>query len=137
MDPNFAPAHFFLGMTYVQKAMFEEALEEFQKAKVLFGDSTLTNAALWHAYARRGKTDEVQKVLDELTKISQQIYVPLYYVAAVYADVGDRERAFHWLEKCFEEREMWLAFLKVDAIWSDLRPDPRFNELLKKMRLIN
>jgi Tfp pilus assembly protein PilF len=137
MDPNFAPAHFFLGMTYVQKAMFEEAFEEFQKAKVLFGDSTLTNAALWHAYARRGKTDEVQKVLDELAKISQQIYVPLYYVAAVYADVGDRERAFHWLEKCFEEREMWLAFLKVDPIWSDLRPDPRFNELLKKMGLIN
>jgi serine/threonine-protein kinase len=137
MDPNFAPAHFFLGMTYVQKAMFEEAFEEFQKAKVLFGDSTLTNAALWHAYARRGKTDEVQKVLDELAKISQQIYVPLYYVAAVYADVGDKERAFHWLGKCFEEREMWLAFLKVDPIWSDLRTDPRFNELLKKIGLIN
>ncbi len=137
MDPNFAPAHFFLGMTYVQKAMFEEAFEEFQKAKVLFGDSTLTNAALWHAYARRGKTDEVQKVLDELAKISQQIYVPLYYVAAVYADAGDKERAFHWLGKCFEEREMWLAFLKVDPIWSDLRTDPRFNELLKKIGLIN
>jgi len=137
MDPNFAPAHYFLGLTYVQKTMFDEAIEEFKKAKAIFGDNTLTNAALWHAKARRGKTDEVQKVLDEMAKISRQTYFPLYYKAAIYADVGDNDQAFHWLEKCFEERDMWLALLKVDPIWSDLRPDPRFNELLKKMALIN
>lgn len=137
MDPNFAPAHYFLGLTYVQKAMFDEAIEEFKKAKAIFGDNTLTNAALWHAKARRGKTDEVEKVLDEMAKISRQTYFPLYYKAAIYADVGDNDRAFHWLEKCFEERDMWLALLKVDPIWRDLRPDPRFNELLKKMGLIN
>lgn len=137
MDPNFAPAHYFLGLTYVQKAMFDEAIEEFKKAKAIFGDSTLTNAALWHAKARRGKTDEVEKVLDEMAKISRQTYFPLYYKAAIYADVGDNDRAFHWLEKCFEERDMWLALLKVDPIWSNLQSDPRFKELLKKMGLIN
>ena len=137
MDPNFAPAHYFLGLTYVQKAMFDEAIEEFKKAKAIFGDSTLTNAALWHAKARRGKIDEVEKVLDEMAKISRQTYFPLYYKAAIYADVGDNDRAFHWLEKCFEERDMWLALLKVDPIWSNLQSDPRFNELLKKMGLIN
>ncbi len=137
MDPNFAPAHYFLGLTYVQKAMFDEAIEEFKKAKAIFGDSTLTNAALWHAKARRGKIDEVEKVLDEMAKISRQTYFPLYYKAAIYADVGNNDRAFHWLEKCFEERDMWLALLKVDPIWSNLQSDPRFNELLKKMGLIN
>lgn len=137
MDPGFAPAHYFLGLTYVQKALFDEAKEEFKKAKSIFGDNTLANAALWHAKAKQGKTDEVQKVIDEMEKIPPQTYFPLYYKAAIYADVGDSDRAFYWLEKCFEERDMWLPLFKVDPIWSDLRLDPRFKGLLKKMGLIN
>jgi serine/threonine protein kinase/tetratricopeptide (TPR) repeat protein len=137
LDPNFMTPHFFLGLTFVEKAMYAEAIAEFNKAKFLFGDSALMDAAIGHAYARWGKIAEVKKILSELERISKQRHVPFYFLAAICADIGDRDQAFHWLEKCLEERDMWLAFLKVDPIWSDLRPDPRFNELLKKMGLVN
>jgi serine/threonine protein kinase/tetratricopeptide (TPR) repeat protein len=137
LDPNFMTPHFFLGLTFVEKAMYEEAITEFNRAKVLFGDSALMEAAIGHAYARWGKKAEVQKILAELEQISKQRHVPFYFLAAIHADFGDRDQAFHWLEKCFEERDMWLAFLKVDPIWNNLRSDPRFVEILNKMGLIN
>ena len=137
LDPNFMTPRFFLGLTFVEKAMYEEAIAEFNKAKVLFGDSALMDAAIGHAYARWGKTAEVKKILAELEQISKQRHVPFYFLAAIYADIGDRDQAFHWLEKCREERDMWLAFLKIDPIWKNLRSDPRFVEILNKMGLIN
>ncbi len=133
MDPKFVPAQFFLGLAYVQKSMFEEAITEFQKTISLFGSSTLMVAALGHAYAVSGKRDEVQKVLGELKKISKQMYVPSYYTAAIYADLGEKNQAFEWLEKSYEERDNWLVYLKVDPIWDSVRSDPRFTALLKKI----
>ena len=134
LDPDFAPAHFYLGLTYVQKAMFEKAIASFRKAKALFGDSPLMDTAVGHVYAAWGKTDELNKVLDELEKMSSRIYVPSYFRAATYADRGDQDQAFTWLEKCYDERDMWFSFLKVDPIWNSLRPDPRFKDLLHRMK---
>ena len=133
LDPDFAPAHFYSGLTYVQKAMYEEAIASIQKAKALFGDSPLMDTAIAHVYGAWGKADELNHMLDELEKISARIYVPSYFRAATYADRGDRDQALVWLEKCYEERDMWLSFLKVDPIWNILRSDPRFKDLLRRM----
>jgi serine/threonine protein kinase/tetratricopeptide (TPR) repeat protein len=135
MDANFVPAHFFLGLVYVRRSMFEKAIAEFERAIILFPGSTLWLAALGHVFAVSGKRDEAQRVVEELKEISRRRYVPLYYVAAVYADLGDKDQAFEWLEKSYEECDSWLVFLRVDPLWDSLRSDPRFTKLLKKMRL--
>jgi serine/threonine protein kinase/Flp pilus assembly protein TadD len=135
MDPDFSPAHFFLGLTHVQNALFEEALEEFHRAKALFGDCPLMDTAIGHAYALWGKSDEMKKSLEELEKMSLRMYIPSYFVAATYADKGDKDQALSWLAKCYKERDMWFVFLKVDPIWHSLRSDPRFKALLKKVNL--
>jgi serine/threonine protein kinase len=116
MDPNFAPAHFFLALTLVQKPRFEEAIEEFQKARVQFGESPLIEVALGHAYALWKKRDELNGVLEKLEKMAAQIYVPPYFQAAIYTDIGDIDQAFLLLQKCREERDLWFSFLKVDSI---------------------
>jgi serine/threonine protein kinase len=135
LAPDFAPAHFFLGLTYTQKEMFEEAIGEFLRAKALFGETPLIDTAIGHAYAAWGKTEELSRSLEALEKMSTRIYVPSYFRAGIYADRGDIDQAFLLLEKCYEERDMWFSFLKVDPIWNKLRSDPRFKTLLKKIGL--
>jgi eukaryotic-like serine/threonine-protein kinase len=135
LDRNFAPARFFLGLTYVQLTMFEEAITEFWKAKSLLGDSQLMDLAVGHALAAWKKTDEVKNLLEELEKTSVQRYFPPYFVASIYAETGDRDKAFSYLEKSFKECDLWFSFIKVDPIWKSLRSDPRFNTLLRKISL--
>ncbi len=135
MDRNSAPGHFILGLTYVQKGMFEEAIAEFQRAKALLGDTLLTDTAIGHTYASWGKMDETKKLLKEFEKISARRYVPPYFIAAMYADMGDKDQSLSWLEKSYQDRDLWLSFAKIDPIWKNLRHDPRFRSLLKKMRL--
>ncbi len=135
MDSDFGPAHFFLGLVYVHVSLFDEAITEFEKASSCFGSSTLFIAARGYAYAASGRRDEAQKVLNELKRKSRRTYVPSYYRAAIYKALGDRDQVFEWLDKAYEERDMWLALLKVDPIWDSLRPDPRFTALLRKVGL--
>ena len=90
---------------------------------------------LGYAYAASGKRDPAQKVLDRLKRISKRMYVPSYYIAAIYADLGEKDQMFNWLEKGYEERDMRLVFLKVEPIWESVRSYPRFKALLKKVGL--
>jgi adenylate cyclase len=110
-------------------------MAEFQKAKALFGETPLIDAAIGHAYASWGKTAEFQKVLRELEEASKHIYISEYFTAAAYASIGDKDKAFLLLEKCRKERDLWSTFLKVDPVWNIIRTDPRFGALLKEMSL--
>ncbi len=135
MNPNFVPAHLFLGMTYTKKSMFDEAIAEFQSAIALFGRSSLMLGALGYAYAAYGKQAEARKLLNELKQMSEPMCIPWYYIAAIYAGLGENDEAFEWLTKAHKERDAWLVFLKVDPIWESLHDDPRYTALLKEMKL--
>jgi serine/threonine-protein kinase len=135
MDPNFVPAHFFLGLTYVQKSMFEEAIAEFQQATSLFGESTLFVVVQGYAYAASGHRKEAQMVLDEMERVSEGTYIQPYYTAAVHHALGNSDQTFSWLDRACEERDTWVAFLKVDPIWDGLRTDKRFISLLRRVKL--
>lgn len=135
LDPNFIMAHWQLGRTYLQETMYEEAIKEFQKAVDLSGRNPAHIAALGHAYAVAGKKGEARKILEELKGQSKQRYVPSYAVATVYTGLGEKEQALEWLGKASEERFGWLVFLNVEPIFDNLRPDPRFEELLRRVGL--
>jgi len=135
LDENFVPAHLFLGMIYTAKSMFDEAIMEFRCAISLFGRSSLMLGALGHAYAISGKQEEANRLFNELVHISEPVCVPSCYIAAMHADLGENDKAFEWLTRAFEEHDAWLVFLRVDPMWQTLRSDPRFIDLLRKMKL--
>ncbi len=135
INPNFVPAHFWLGQAFEQKGMFQEAIAEFQKAITLSKGSTYTVAALAHAYAVAGERVEAQKLLDQLKKLSRRRYVSSYDIAEVHIGLGNKNLAFEWFQKAFDERARALIFLKVEPRLDIVRADPRFIALLKKMNL--
>jgi len=135
MDSNYGQAYLFLGQAYEYKGMYEEAIAEYQKAISLIGNTPEISASLGHAYAVSGRRDEARKVIKDLKELSNRRYVDPTYIAVVYAGLGENDQAFHWLEKAFEDRSGFLVHAKVEPIFDDLRGDPRFTDLLRRMNL--
>ena len=137
MNPNNAWAQVILGWAYEQKAMIEEALVEFQNALSNWKDGSLPLAGLGHAYGIAGKKKEAQEILEKLFEKSKRTYVPAYDIAAVYIGLGEKNQAFEWLFKALEERSGFVVYIKCDRRFDGLRPDPRFQDLLRRMNLPN
>ncbi len=134
LDPNSFPARRYRGLAYEEKGMYREAIDEFQKGVKVSG-SPLMLALLGHAFAASGQKGEAQRVLNELRDLQGRRYVSSYTVAAIYAGLGEKDQAFKWLEKAYEERDIWLMNLKVDPVFSKLRSDKRFPDLLARAGL--
>jgi TolB-like protein/Tfp pilus assembly protein PilF len=135
MNQDFPLAHFWLGRTFQQKAMYEEAVAEYQKAEAVLGSWPPAKAAIGNAYGQWGKKDEAQRVLDELNELAKERYVTPYGTALVYAGLGQKDKAFAALNDAYDERSHWLVWLKLDPRWGELSSDPRFAELVRRIGL--
>jgi serine/threonine-protein kinase len=136
LHPNsFWPPYFF-ALAYQQQGKVAEAAAEFKKAIQMSGSVTFTTAGLGHLYASAGKSAEARAILDELRSRAQKSYVPSYDLALVRTGLGWTDDAFEWLNKALEERSGWLTYLKAEPRLDSLRGDSRFNELLRRVRLI-
>ncbi len=134
IDESFYPAHYWLGEAYVLKGSYAEGIAEYQKARSL-NDDPLVIGLLGHAYALSGRRDEALRALDELNNLAQRRYVSAYTFALVYAGLNDRDQAFRWLEKSFRDRSSEIAYFKVDPLLDNLRADPRFADLVRRVGL--
>ena len=132
MDQNYSMAHFRLGLTYAQQRRYEEALAELQQSTLLSGDRDVV-AALGYVYGLAGIRSEAQAALVELKKREESGFVSAYDKTLVYLGLGDIELALDWLEKAYEERSYWLIYIEVDPVLDQLRSNPRFAELLRKV----
>jgi TolB-like protein/Tfp pilus assembly protein PilF len=137
MDPSFPLLYYWLGRAYLEKGMLEQAVEMFEKATTFPMIRTMATGALGYAYAISGEKDKAQKRLDQLNTLSKEKYVDPYYISLIYLGLGEKDRVFEFSEKAYEGRSMYISSLKVDPFYDDLRSDPRFVELLMKMRLDN
>ncbi|HZS50542.1 MAG TPA: protein kinase [Bryobacterales bacterium] len=135
MDQNFGPAHLFLGRAFKQKAAYAEASAEVQRALDLSGGGSNELAALGHTFAIAGRTLDAVKILDDLKERSKQTYVQPVGIAGIYIGLGDKDRAFEWLQRAYEDRSGWLIYLNVDPMFHPLRQDPRFRELIRRVGL--
>jgi serine/threonine protein kinase/tetratricopeptide (TPR) repeat protein len=135
MDPNFGGALNVLGMVYRERAMYEKAIESFQKARTFDEGNTWVTGELGHAYAVSGNKSQAQKVLDELEQLSKRSYIPPDNIALVYLGLGKINLTFEYLEKAYEDRSVGMCWLKADPIFDSLRSDPRFTALLKRIGL--
>jgi len=134
LDPNYWFDYCFLGRAYEQRRRLPEAIEAFQRGLALEGNTELWSG-LGHAYTLSGKRAEAQKVLDHLKELSAHSYVAPYNVAVIYAGLGERDEAFAWLNRAYEDRSYLLVYLTTDARLDNLHADPRFDELRRRVGL--
>ncbi len=134
LDPHFPLARHNLGMCYKQLGRFEEAASEFE-AVLQLDDNPRALAALIGSYARGGRRIDAERELGKLLDIAGTRFVSPYFLASAYAGLGDKQKAFEWLETAFRERSDWMTYLKVDPELDSLRSDPRFQELVCRMGL--
>jgi TolB-like protein/DNA-binding winged helix-turn-helix (wHTH) protein/Tfp pilus assembly protein PilF len=135
MDPNFALAHLVLGESFEQQGNYPQAIGQLQKATAITLNSPLMLAGLGHAYGVAKRAGEARVVLNQLMEQAKKQYVAPFYVALVYAGLGENDSAIQWLEKAYEDHSNGLVFIKVDPELDTLRSNPRFKELQTKMRL--
>ena len=133
LDPGFFAAQRYLGLSYSQMGRHKEAIAEFEKA-MNASDSPLMKAEYISALALSGDTSKAQTQLNNLLETSKTKYVSAYHFAAIYAGLKDKDQAFGWLNKALENRADWMVNLKVDPRFDGLRSDPRFAELLGRMK---
>jgi tetratricopeptide (TPR) repeat protein len=115
--------------------MYDEALAEFKTVEASFHGWPVAIAAIGYVDGVSGKRKDATKILRDLNDLARQRYVTSYGVALVYAGLGDRDKAFSWLEKAYEERSHWLVWLKLDPRWDNLRADSRFADLVRRVGL--
>jgi DNA-binding winged helix-turn-helix (wHTH) protein/TolB-like protein/Tfp pilus assembly protein PilF len=135
MDPRFIQAYEFLGRAYEQKGKYDEAIAAFQEGLKLRSDYTHCLGPLGRAYAVSGRQIDARKILDQLKELSGRRYVMPYHIATIYSALGDKDQAFAWLQKAYDERDDRLVLLKVDPFWDGLRSDPRYANLVRAIGL--
>jgi tetratricopeptide (TPR) repeat protein len=133
VDPNFNLAYWGLGAAFQSKGMYPEAITAYRKALELRYDPSI-KAFLGMALAKSGQRDEAIKLLDQLKQESRSRYVPGYAIAVVYVGLNEKDEAFVWLEKDVADHATF-SFSAVDPVFDDLRSDPRFKEMLKRLNL--
>jgi len=133
MDPAFYYAHWNLGSALAAKGALKPAIEEYEKARALNDDPSMLGL-LANAYAKSGNKAEALKIRDQLESISKKRYVSGYSFALAYLGLGNKEEAFRWLEKAYDDRAGdALRFVKVEPLLDPLRGDPRFEALVAKI----
>jgi eukaryotic-like serine/threonine-protein kinase len=134
LNPDNWVGHYFLAVAY--DGLNLEAIPEYQKAVELSQGDTDPTAGLAHAYASVGQRANVEKILRELLQRSKTQYVSPYMIATIYAGLGDKNKAFEFVEKAYQERSPDIPwFLKADLRIDNLRSDPRFQDLRRRVGL--
>ncbi len=133
LEPDFWFTHNFASSAYIEKGMYAEAIAEAHKARELSGGITQPIGFLGYALAKSGKKAEARTELEALLKLSTERYVPPYHIALIYNGLGERDETLAWLERGFEQRDPRMTFLKVEPKWNNLRNEPRFIDLMRRM----
>jgi eukaryotic-like serine/threonine-protein kinase len=134
VDPDLR-FHFYVGWIYREKGMYEEAIAEFRKGLESTPGRPHLLGHLGNAYARAGRAREARECLRKLKDRSRDENVGTYEVAFIHAALGEKDEAFEWLERAYVERNQGMAFLRVDPPIDPLRSDPRFERMLRRMKL--
>jgi TolB-like protein/DNA-binding winged helix-turn-helix (wHTH) protein/Flp pilus assembly protein TadD len=136
LDSKDASQHYYLGAGYEGTGELQKAISEYQQAIRLSDGSPGPSIALAHAYSAAGKKAEADKILRDLERKSKKASVSPYTMATIYAGLGENDRAFDLLEKAYSEKSLDFALpLQSDLLLDRLRPDPRFQIMLRRIGL--
>jgi tetratricopeptide (TPR) repeat protein len=134
LDPQFYYAHVYSGWALNAKGMYREAIDEYRRALALIEDPT-AKAFLALSLAKSGQRSEAIKLREQLNLESSNRYVPSYCFAIVHLALGEKDETFTWLEKDIAERSSWTVMYAIVPELDELRDDPRFKDMLKRLNL--
>jgi tetratricopeptide (TPR) repeat protein len=135
LDPKFPRAHSLRALISTGLGKRDDALRSAGSA-VEFSNNGLEYRGLFgHVLGRLGRRQEAERVLTELLTAAKREYVAPTIVAWVYSGLGDKDKAFEWLEKAYDNRLGDIVYLNLEPAWEPLRDDPRYAALAKKVGL--
>jgi tetratricopeptide (TPR) repeat protein len=129
MNPDLGEIHLFLGMAYLEKSMYEEALEELKIQERY--DDIFPQFITMFVYARRGEKEKLREFVED--ENNRGSLTSPFMIAASYAELGETDQVFTWLEKAYEQREILVLYIKGFPYFDNYRTDPRYKALLKKI----
>lgn len=135
VDENHYQAHWMLCHTYAFNRQFDEAIATGEKAVAVSNRVPGALGMLGMVYGLAGRKNDATKILKELLQLNERRYVTAAAIVYVYIGLGDKDKAFAWLEKAYQERSNFLAYLKVVPIVDSLRSDERFVNLMGRVGL--
>jgi tetratricopeptide (TPR) repeat protein len=133
MIMEYVDAHEGLGWVYAEKKMYREAIAELEKSVNLSNRHELCVASLGKVLGNSGRKQEARKLLQELEGRSKHRYISPCLIALVQIGLGEKDQAIASLEQGYTDRDQWMLYLKVDPHMDDLRSDPRFQDLLRRV----
>jgi tetratricopeptide (TPR) repeat protein len=132
LQPDFFVAHSNLALIYAQMGRLPEAVTEAQKGTQL-SDSPLAKGVLGFTYAAAGKELEARKVVDELVANIKTRFVCPFEIGTTYLALGQKDKAFLWIEKAYEERSICIFSMKFDPRLDPIRSDPRYQDIIRRL----
>ncbi len=135
LDPNFVYAYWIIAQACEQQGRYQEAIDELNKARPISADWSWIIAELGYAYAALGNRAEAQKITRELNERMAHEYIDPVLIAYIYVALGEKDQAFAWLDKGYQERSGLIAWLKIEPKFDPIRADARFDGLLQRIRL--
>lgn len=135
LEPTHPLTRWMLSQAYILKGMYPEAisLTELSLRDDPANQFALRDAGI--AYAKAGRRDKAEEMIGRFRELAKTQYIPTCRIAAIYAALDDKEKAFEELNKAFEARDWELHRVKAEIYWTPLRNDPRFKEMLKRLNL--
>jgi TolB-like protein/Tfp pilus assembly protein PilF len=133
LDPNYRTTHYALGCAYRRQRNYAAALEQFEHLRCMEGDSDLALGSIGHLLALTGDRAGAGSILSELRAMGQRRYVSPYSLAIVHIGLDNKEQAFDWMERLYQDCNDWLVWLKVGPEFDTLRSDARFDSLLRRV----
>jgi tetratricopeptide (TPR) repeat protein len=134
MDNNFFYAHLYLGRAYLLRGDYQKALDELDTASKL-DDDPRTLMLRSRVYSKMNRRSDALRMLDEMKTKGNDRYISNFDYALVYSGLGDNDRAFEYLEKGYRAHDGNLVYIKADPLFADLRTDPRYHDLARRIGL--
>ncbi len=134
LDPNYVRTHFWLGRVYSQKGMHTEAIAASEKILESMPDSTLGLTEMAYSLAVAGRRNEARQILRRLEGRATSAFVPAYNFAVIHIALNEEEVAMRYMQQAYENRDWALVVLAVEPRLDPLRRDPRFQEILAKLK---
>lgn len=135
LDPNFVYTSWVIAQSYEQTERYQESVAELKRARTIDANWPYIIAELGYAYAASGERSEAERILQQLKERAAREYIDAILIAYIYVGLGQKDQAFAWLEKAYQERSGLMPFLKGEPKWDPLRGDARFQDLLRRVGL--
>lgn len=134
LDPDYPRTLLYAALALDLAGNYEEAIQKMSEALSYDRDNSVILAALGYSHALAGNHEEARRIIDELGASMKERYVSPFTLALIHAGLDDKDGAFEWLERAYEDRSSWLLSLDVEPAFDGLRSDPRFTDLVGRVR---